>query len=220
MPFHVELRRGHRRASAFNLDLQTLQQVVLEPWIRNHTVELGEKEWEPGESELQILEGPQLEGADLAMGRGWHNAQRVSEDVTAQLLETMAAEAARIAVLAASPSAGEEVGGILTQLGVEQADWDQVRARILAASGAGAAPPTDLGVAAVLLVGEPEPDPVWQFEAGLAVGALGARAIAVQLGDEPPPAALRDLAVIRVDPANQAAAQALAERLRVVTRSV
>jgi hypothetical protein len=38
------------------------------------------------EATLTILEGPKLSMADLAMGRGWRNAQRRSDDVTERVL--------------------------------------------------------------------------------------------------------------------------------------
>src|SRR5437588_2012923 len=110
MPFHVELRQGLRRASAFNLDPEKLRQVVLDPWRRGRPVELGEREWDPRESTIQILEGPPLAAPDLGMGRGWHNAERSAKDVTARLLERLAAEAARVAVLAATPGGGDTAG--------------------------------------------------------------------------------------------------------------
>jgi hypothetical protein len=217
MPFHVELRKGFRRASAFNLDPETLRRVVLEPWARGQPVELGEQEWDPSESELQILEGPQLEGPDLAMGRGWHNAVRASRDVTAQQLERTAAELARVAVLAATAAAHEAVAAVLDLLGVGRAGWDEARGRITAAAATAGSPP-DLAVGAVLLVAEgEEADPEWLFDAGLALGALGARAIPVLLGDGPAPPALHDLAVVRLDPARAATVGALAERLHSVT---
>src|SRR5207237_3592858 len=104
----------------------------------------------------------------------------------------------------------------LGRLGVAETDWEAIRARILAASAAGGSP-TDLDVGAVLLVGEgDDTDPAWLFDAGLALGALGGRAIGVQLGDGPPPDALRDLAVVRLDPGREATAQALAARLRAL----
>ena len=68
--------------------------------------------------------------------------------------------------------------------------------------------------AAVLAVEHEQPSPDWLFEAGLALGALGGRAIVAQLGDQPPPAALRDLGVIRIDPDRPASVYAMAERLR------
>lgn len=210
MPFHVELRQGFRRASAFNLDEEMLRRTVLEPWQRGGPLELGDQEWDPQESTLQILEGPELEAPDLAVGRGWHNAERSAQDATARLLERIAAQAASVAVMAQSPAARRAVVELLERVGVQVADWEALRARILA----GASSP-DLGVGAVILVSEgPDPDQSWLFEAGLALGALGGRAIVAQLGDLAPPPPLGDLGVIRLDPEQPASIDALVERLR------
>lgn len=215
MPFHVELRQGYRRASAFNLDEETLRRTVLEPWQQGGPVELGDKEWDPQESTLQILEGPELAAPDLAVGRGWHNAERSAQDATARLLERIAAQAASVAVVAQTPATRRVVIELLEQAGVRAADWEALRARILAAATIVGEPSRSLEAgAAVLVIEGPDPDQSWLFDAGLALGALGGRAIVVQLGNEPAPAQLRDLGVIRLDPAQPASMHALIERLR------
>jgi hypothetical protein len=215
MPFHVELRQGYRRASAFNLDEETLRRTVLEPWQQGGSVELGDKEWDPQESTLQILEGPELAAPDLAVGRGWHNAERSAQDATARLLERIAAQAASVAVVAQTPATRRVVIELLEQAGVRAADWEALRARILAAATIVGEPSRSLEAgAAVLVIEGPDPDQSWLFDAGLALGALGGRAIVVQLGNEPAPAQLRDLRVIRLDPAQPASMHALIERLR------
>ncbi len=86
MPFHVEIRGSLNHARAFNLDLDELRRTVLEPWLTNRPVELGEREWPPEESSLRILEGRHLDPPDLSFGQGWANAERASEDVTRRLL--------------------------------------------------------------------------------------------------------------------------------------
>ncbi len=88
MPFHVEIRGALNHARTFNLSLEELRRTVLEPWLTSRQVELGEREWDPRESSLRILEGPHLEAPDLSFGQGWSNAQRASEDVTQRVLET------------------------------------------------------------------------------------------------------------------------------------
>jgi hypothetical protein len=210
MPFHVELRQGFRRASAFNLDEETLRRTVLEPWQRGGPLELGDQEWDPQESTLQILEGPELEAPDLAVGRGWHNAERSAQDATARLLERIAAQAASVAVMAQSLAARRAVVELIERVGLQVADWEALRLRILAGGSS-----DDLGVGAVILVAEgPDPDQSWLFEAGLALGALGGRAIVAQLGDLATPPPLGDLGVIRLDPEQPASTDALVERLR------
>jgi len=87
VPFHVEIRGALNHARVFNLSLEELRRTVLEPWLTSRQVELGEREWDPRESSLRILEGPHLESPDLSFGQGWSNAERASEDVTQRVLE-------------------------------------------------------------------------------------------------------------------------------------
>jgi hypothetical protein len=87
MPFHVEIAGGLNHARAFNLNLEELRRQILEPWLTGRSVELGEREWEPRESSLRILEGPRLDTPDLSFGQGWANAERSAKDVTRRVLE-------------------------------------------------------------------------------------------------------------------------------------
>lgn len=87
MPFHVEISGGIAHARAFNLSLEELRKQVLEPWLTGRAVELGEREWDPRQSALRILEGRHLDSPDLAFGQGWSNAERSAEDVTKRILE-------------------------------------------------------------------------------------------------------------------------------------
>jgi hypothetical protein len=216
MPFHVEIRRSFRRAWAFNLDEGRLRRTVLEPWRTGRPVELGDLEWDPGASTLRILEGPALEPPDLAMGKGWHNAERSAKDVTALALSRAARQAATVAVLAETPSARDAVIELLKQLGVVIVDWSVVRARILASEPVGAGRPLDgvEVVAAVLASDRSDPTRSWAFEAGLALGALGRSAIIAQLGDGPPLPEWGAVDAVRLDPGKPASRHALAERLR------
>jgi hypothetical protein len=86
VPFHVEIGAGINHARAFNLSLDELRRTVLEPWLTRRTVEFGEREWDPRESKLRILEGRHLDSPDLSFGQGWANAERSSEDVTKRML--------------------------------------------------------------------------------------------------------------------------------------
>lgn len=88
MPFHVEISGALNHVRSFNLSLEELRRTVLEPWLTGRPVELGEREWDPRESSLRILEGPHLDPPDLSFGQGWSNAERASEDVTRRVLET------------------------------------------------------------------------------------------------------------------------------------
>lgn len=84
--FHVEISAGFHRARVFNLTPEDLSAKVVEPWLDDRRIEMGDREWEPRTSSLRILEGPQMETTDLAFGQGWSNAERASEDVTHNLL--------------------------------------------------------------------------------------------------------------------------------------
>ena len=86
MPFHVEISGSLNRARAFNLSLEELRRQVLEPWLTDRPVQLGERDWQPAESSLRILEGRHLDTPDLSFGQGWANAERTAEDVTRRVL--------------------------------------------------------------------------------------------------------------------------------------
>jgi hypothetical protein len=105
--YHIELRQFPHNAWSFNLTEPALRAVV-EPWVRQQLVEVGERKWSPHQAKLTILEGPELEVQQLAMGRGWRTAQRQGEDVTERVLAAArdrAASAAR-AVPQAPPAEG------------------------------------------------------------------------------------------------------------------
>jgi hypothetical protein len=93
MPFHVEVSTGHKHARVFNVDEAELRANVLERWVAGSSLQLGEREWDPRESRLTVLEGPRMEGPDLSFGQGWSNAQRASEDVTQKVLGAAEADA-------------------------------------------------------------------------------------------------------------------------------
>lgn len=88
MAFHIEVSEGIGHARAFNLTAEELQQTVLEPWLSGRPVLLGDRKWDPEESELRILEGSELSNPELSFGQGWANAERGSEDVTRRIVET------------------------------------------------------------------------------------------------------------------------------------
>jgi hypothetical protein len=87
MPFHIEVSSGLQHARSFNLDPEELQRTVLEPWLSGRPVLLGDRKWDPEESELRILEGSELSNPELSFGQGWANAERGSEDVTQKIVE-------------------------------------------------------------------------------------------------------------------------------------
>jgi hypothetical protein len=83
--YHLELRQFPHNAWSFNLTEPELRAVV-DPWVRQQLVEVGERKWSPHQAKLTIIEGPKLEVQQLAMGRGWRAAQRQGEDVTGRVL--------------------------------------------------------------------------------------------------------------------------------------
>ena len=177
MAFHVEIRRGHRWAREFNLDEARLRESVLEPWVRGRPVLLGDREWEPEECELRVLEGPELSHSDLAFGRGWGAAEHSGRDVGRELVGLAARNAAKVAILAETDAGLAPIAAALLELGLESAAWS-----------ASLATDEDPPVAVVLAVESNEPGREWLYEAGSAVGALRGRAVVVEFaaGSRPP----------------------------------
>jgi hypothetical protein len=58
-----------------------------------------------------------------------------------------------------------------------------------------------------------EPTASWLFDAGLARGALGQRAVVAQLGDAAIPAQLAGVDVVRLVPGDEGSLRALRDRL-------
>ncbi len=220
MPFHIEVRRGaFQRARAFNLDQDRMRRGVLEPWARGLRLTLGEREWDPRDCALRIIEGPELSSAELGLGQGWNRAERTGRDATRGLLDELAgasnavtpAAAAvappGIAVLAESLAGGRELSARLAEHGARAVEWASVRERLLS-DGPRAAP------GGVVLVLEPAPPSgAWLFDAGLAIGALGSRAVVARRGGAPVPEELRGVAVVDMGADPAAAAAELLGRL-------
>ena len=211
MPFHVEISSGFKqRARAFNLDEARVRTEILDPWLRGRRITLGEKDFEPKDSKLIILEGRELTERDLSMGRGWSNAEKLSENVTRRLVDAATAPsgAPLVAVLAEGASEAE-VLRMLERLELSTVPWAELRTRILGGPAAAGGP----GYAAVLAVEGAAPSPAWLFDAGLARGGLGARAVFVQLGSAAIPAQLAGVDVMRLEPDEEASVRALGDRL-------
>jgi hypothetical protein len=102
--YHLELRQFPHNFNHFNVDDEGLRAVV-EPWVREQAIELGERKWSPHQAKLRILKGPHLPIEELSMGRGWRTAERESEDVTERVLA-----AARDAVQVAAHASAQ--GGL------------------------------------------------------------------------------------------------------------
>jgi hypothetical protein len=148
VPFHVELSTGIRHARAFNLSREQLMTEVIAPWLEGLPVELGEQEWLPPESKLKILEGPRLDGPDLAFGQGWSNAERASEEVTRRELAAAPAPDLPDAFVIEAEGPDAAVGRMLEGQPAKPIPWADARERI---DG------RDPTVAAVILVVKPRP---------------------------------------------------------------
>jgi len=185
--FHVEIRRGHRWAREFNLDRERLRREVLDPWTTRETIRLGDRDWEPAECSLQIMEGPELAGPDLAFGRGWNHAQRSGRTVTRELVAGAVRDAAAVAVHAETAAGRQVIVEALGELGIaavdragEESGVDQER------------------MALILAVETADPPRAWLYEAGAAVGSAGGRVFLVCLADTPTPPELAELPSIRL----------------------
>jgi hypothetical protein len=208
MAFHVEISSGFRqRARAFNLDEAKLRSTILDPWMQGRPISLGDKEWQPRDCKLIVLDGPELADTDLSMGRGWSNAEKTAENVTRRLIEAPSKPV--VAILAEGEDALLEVGRMLERLELEIVPWPELRSRILSPPAQSSGP----GYAAVLATDSAEPPASWLFDAGLARGALGPRAVVAQLGDAAIPAQLAGVDVIRLVPDDEASLRALQDRL-------
>jgi hypothetical protein len=83
--YHLELRKFPHVVCRFNQSEAQLRALII-PWTRQEWIEEGERKWNVNEATLTILEGPELSMPDLAMGKGWRNAQKRSQDVTEHVL--------------------------------------------------------------------------------------------------------------------------------------
>jgi hypothetical protein len=123
--YHLELRQFPHVVRRFNLTEPELL-VLAVPWAKEEWVEFGERKWNANQAKLAILEGPQLSLQQLAMGRGWRNAQRQSEDVTERVIQTLEAAPAAAAQGAvpgaatwAAPSPSADLQLLADSLGLE-----------------------------------------------------------------------------------------------------
>jgi hypothetical protein len=108
--YHVELRQFPHNMCRFNLSERELVDTIVGAWAEDKWIEFGERKWNPHQARLTVLEGPQLAVEELAMGRGWRNAQRHSEDVTERVLEQARARQDAAAAAAASEAAAAGAG--------------------------------------------------------------------------------------------------------------
>jgi 2-iminobutanoate/2-iminopropanoate deaminase len=83
--YHVELRHFPRNVCRFNMTAEELRAAVLEPWAADRPFEMGEMRWDPRQARLTVIASRPIPPEQLSMGRGWSTAQRVGQDVTAQV---------------------------------------------------------------------------------------------------------------------------------------
>lgn len=150
MAFHIEVSTGLNHARSFNLSVEEVRRTVVAPWIDKRPIELGDRKWLPEESELRILEGPELSNPELSFGNGWANAERRGELVTKRLLDEEVAErrsgrTGPAAIVIETDSAVRTLASLVSGQRSRSVDLDAVRARI---DG------EDPAVAAVILVVE------------------------------------------------------------------
>ncbi len=105
MSFHVEISSPFDRARVLNIDETALNKEILEPWVTGLPFHFHGQDWQPRESRLTILQGPELEPKSEAED-GWDEVLRSSTDVTRTMLETAEEQApARIALVVEGSSA-------------------------------------------------------------------------------------------------------------------
>jgi len=106
------MRKFPHNACLFNLTQDELRELVI-PWCQEKWIEVGERKWNPYEARMTVLEGPHLELEDLALGRGWRNAQHHSQDVTERVMAQVRAHLEDASASAAAP-VGPATAGLAT----------------------------------------------------------------------------------------------------------
>jgi len=91
--YHIQLRQFPHNHARFNLAEEELDGIAAR-WARDEWIEEGDRKWSPHQAKLTILAGRRLEVRELALGRGWRNAERTAEDVTERVLGAWRGEAA------------------------------------------------------------------------------------------------------------------------------
>jgi hypothetical protein len=109
--YHLELRKFPHVVCRFNQSEAQLRALVV-PWVRQEWVEEGERKWNVNEAGLTILEGPKLSMPELAMGKGWRNAQKRSEDVTERVLGAVQRDAGQAGRAGAAAGGGDSGTGV------------------------------------------------------------------------------------------------------------
>lgn len=130
MAFHVEIGGSLNHARAFNLTAEELRRSILNPWLADRPIELGDREWQPRKSSLRILEGPHLDTPELSFGQGWSNAERSAEDVTRRELEEAAPTSLPDAFVVEAELPEATVAEMLSGQGARPIAWNEVGSRL------------------------------------------------------------------------------------------
>jgi hypothetical protein len=135
MPFHIEVKTSLRHARSFNLTAAELERTVTKPWLADRPIQLGDRSWKPDESELRILEGPELSNPELSFGQAWANAQRSGEDVTSRVLAATeearrAGTAGPAAMVIETDSAVQTLAEIVAGRETRTMEMDELASRI------------------------------------------------------------------------------------------
>jgi hypothetical protein len=144
--YHLELRKFPHTVCRFNQTEAQVRAIVV-PWVNEQWIEEGERKWNANDATLTVLEGPELSMPQLAMGRGWRNAQRRSVDVTERVLRDfreVAGEGAAPSEPARARSGAEgglsAASGDAQPAGDAQLHADSLALELLGLLGAGPAP--------------------------------------------------------------------------------
>lgn len=129
--FHVEISSGSlHRARVFNLSREDVTAKVVQPWLEDRVVLMGDREWQPRQATLRILEGPQLQNADLSFGQGWANAERASEDVTGGFLAAAPAPRNPDAFVVETDNPEALTAGLMAGAQGRAIHWGEARQRL------------------------------------------------------------------------------------------
>lgn len=146
MAFHAEISAGFHRARVFNLNQGDVMAKIVQPWLEERPIEMGDREWNPRDSSLKILEGPEMQNHELSFGQGWANAERSSENITKDLLTSAPAPAMPDAFVVETDNPEAFTADVVAGHDGRVVHWTEARKRI---DG------RDPEIAAVILVVKP-----------------------------------------------------------------
>jgi hypothetical protein len=128
--FHVEISAGFHHARVFNLNREDLLAKVVQPWLEDRQIEMGDRRWQPRQSSLIVLDGPEMETRDLSFGQGWSNAERASENVTRAVLAEAPPPTVPDAFVVETDSPEAVTAEVVAGHGGRAIQWSEARQRI------------------------------------------------------------------------------------------